>query len=330
LLLDGAPFVPRGVQVVGLVAPAADIRPFAAGAHRHFGGAELRKAISYHVNTIRFQVSEFGLDPRDSLFSRSYLAQVAGAVRLARRLGLTVILTVQAEPPAGRPQRCPLPDAGALRVWNELAPMFGSDRRVLFELYNEPDVPATPAGWQAWRKGGRVSGGGVTCTAVGMQTLIDAIRSDGAHNVIIVPGAHFERTIAGMPALTDPGSPSDPQLIYGIHDPALFIGAAGPKWPADFGTVSSRVPVIVTEWNASSTADGCNPDAPSHAPMLLDYLAAHRIGVVGYSFDLPGTIITGWSYRPTSYRGFACGKEGAGPGRLLFGTFAAAAAGGSP
>ena len=125
-----------------------------------------------------------------------------------------------------------------------------------------------------------------------------------------------------MPRLADPASPADPQLAYGIRYPPLTAG--WPAWQHEFGAASAQVPVIVTEWNADS-ARSCAPVAPIAAPMLLSYLASKRIGIVGFAFDMPGTIIRNWSYVPTSYNGFQCGIPGGGPGQLLFARFAAQA-----
>jgi hypothetical protein len=92
-----------------------------------------------------------------------------------------------------------------------------------------------------------------------------------------------------------------------------------------FGVASASVPVIVTEWNADST-DHCLPAAPVSAQALLSYLGSKYIGVVGFAFDVPGTIVQNWSYLPTSYGDFQCGVPGGGPGQLLFTRFAAQAA----
>lgn len=319
LVRGHAIFVPRGVQIVGLVAPDHALTGPYAQAHRHFGMAELRAAVAYHVDTIRFQVSQYGLDPNDTLYSPAYLREVVGAVRMARRLGLAVIVSVQAEPPAGRAHRCPLPDAGTLRVWDKIAKIFRADRGVMFELYNEPAIPPDPLGWALWRAGGLLFYSVRSCVAVGMQELINSIRARGARNVIIVPAPSMQRTIAGLPRLTDPASPADPQLAYSIHYPSLIDG--WPAWQHQFGAASARVPVIVTEWNADSSRS-CVPVAPIAAPMLLNYLAGKYIGVVGFAFDMPGTIIRNWSYVPTSYNGFQCGIPGGGPGQLLFNRFA--------
>jgi hypothetical protein len=163
-----------------------------------------------------------------------------------------------------------------------------------------------------------------------MQTLIDEIRGDGADNVIVVPGLGGEGTLAGMPTLTDPSSPSSPQLAYGVHYPSLKSGST--VWDRKFGDAAVSVPVLVTEWYANSF-HLCTPNEPQRAAWLLAYLASKQIGVVGYAFDVPGTIVSDWSYAPTTYAHFACEPptgfgetpgEGphSGPGRLLFNEFA--------
>ena len=110
--------------------------------------------------------------------------------------------------------------------------------------------------------------GGITCDAVGMQTLIDDIRSDGAGNVIIVPGLAGEGTLAGMPTLSDPVSPSSPQLAYGVHYPSLSGGST--VWDQKFGNAGASVPVLVTEWYANSF-HLCTRNEPQRAAWLLAY-----------------------------------------------------------
>ena len=322
LLRNGVPWTPRGVQIVGLVAPDGALSGKYIPAHAHFGSAELQAAAAHHADLVRFQVSAFGLDPEGPLYSPAYVQEVQDGVAAARALGLAVIVSLQAEPPAGEPTRCPLPDGGAERAWEQLAPMFAGDTGVMFELYNEPAVAPTAADWRLWRDGGEVLYPNGSCAAVGVQTLIDEIRSAAPANVIVVPGLAGEQTLAGMPALTDPAHPADPQLAYGLHYPSLTKGMA--SWERAFGRISGRVPVIVTEWQANATTN-CVAHAPAVAPLLLDYLAGKRIGVVGFAFDLPGTIIADWSYAPTSYTGFACGDPAGGAGQVLFDDFAAEA-----
>ena len=322
LLRNGLPWVPRGVQIVGLVAPDGALSGKYVAAHQQFGFAELQAAVAAHADLVRFQVSEFGIDPQGPLYSQAYVDEVANAVQTARGLGLAVIVSLQAQPPAGEPSRCPLPDAGAERAWQSLSAMFAGDGDVMFELYNEPGVAATPAGWIQWRVGGEIIYPGGSCQAVGMQTLINEIRTQARSNVIIVPGLKGQQSLGGRLRLVDPANRGDPQLAYGVHYPSLSRDA--PFWDKTFGTASASVPVIVTEWDGNSTTN-CVPNTPQAAPLLLDYLATKQIGVVGFAFDLPGTIVADSSYTPTSLSGFACGVPGGGPGQVLFGDFAAEA-----
>ncbi len=322
LLRNGLPWVPRGVQIVGLVAPDGALSGKYVAAHQQFGYAELQAAVAAHADLVRFQVSQFGLDPQGPLYSAAYVDAVTNAVQTARGLGLAVILSLQAQPPAGEPTRCPLPDAGAQRAWESLSAMFAGDGDVMFELYNEPGVSATPAGWIQWRVGGEIIYPGGSCQAVGMQTLVNDIRARAPQNIVIVPSLNGEQSLAGRMRLIDPAHRSDPQLAYGIHYPSLTRGIT--FWDKTFGTASASIPVIVTEWDANSVT-GCVPHAPATAQVLLDYLASKHVGVVGFAFDLPGTIVVDSTFTPTSYAGFACGAPGAGPGQILFGDFAAEA-----
>ena len=130
-----------------------------------------------------------------------------------------------------------------------------------------------------------------------------------------------------MPALVDPADPGNPQFAYGIHYPSLSVGIS--RWNRQFGRLSATVPVIVTEWDQNSTND-CLDNAPQMSTLLLDYLITKHIGIVGFAFDLPGTIVADYSFAPTSFDDFACGVPNGGPGELLFNEYAGLAQAGGP
>ena len=155
-----------------------------------------------------------------------------------------------------------------------------------------------------------------------MQQLINQIRADGAGNVIVVPALGGETNLAGMPALTDPSNPSDPQLAYGVHYPNLSTGITA--WDKAFGNFSAKAPVIVTEWDGAGITGGCTTNSPAQDEELLAYLASKRIGLVGFAFDLPLTIVQDYTYAPTTFANFQCGVSG-GPGQILFDDYAAEA-----
>jgi endoglucanase len=298
---DGHPWTPKGVQLVGFVAPANALKGGYVAAHQHFGQAEFDAMKSYGADFVRFQISHPGLDTGSPLYSTSYLDSLMSGVKLARQNGFTVVLSVQDQPPSGETPSLarPLPDAATVAIWQRLAPKFASDTGVMYELFNEPFKSATPEGWAAWQ--------------AAMQPAIDAIRASGARNIIVVEGLGMGHRLDGAPALHDPTG----QLAYGIH-PYFWKGYVTPAaWDRYFGDFAQNHVVMSTEWNALSKKESiCRPDYPQIAASLLSYLKARHIGMVGFAFDLPVTLIKDfWSY--TNYDNFECGAPDKGAGELL-------------
>ena len=314
---DGRPFTVHGVQIVGIVAPDGALRGQYLTAHQHFGAAEIKAARQWGANTIRFQLSEPGLDPRSPLYSTAYVSELRGAVQMARQAGLVVILSLQDQPPSGEPQPWPMPTAETARAWAVLAPLFKNDPSVMYELFNEPALAVSAADWRLWANGGTAPAWHThpPFTAVGAQALIDQIRATGARNVIIVDGLQWAQSLAGQPTLADPAH----ELAFAVHP---YFGAwmrpnAVAAWNQNFGLLAAREPVIATEWSEHSGSKGCNADFATLGTELVGYLKSHHIGLVGFAFDLPGTIVTGWNYAPTTYAHFNCAVAGGGPGALL-------------
>lgn len=318
LLLDGRPFEIHGLQIVGIVAPKTALRGQYLAASQHFGPAEIQAARAWGANTIRFQLSQPGLDPSSTLYSAAYVAKVQSAVRLARNDGLAVILSLQDQTPSGQTNPWPMPTEATARAWGVLAPLFGRDPGVAFELFNEPELPPSATDWRLWAQGGTVAPfrEHAAFTAVGAQALIDQIRATGASNVILVDGLDWAVSLAGQPALRDP----DHQIAYAVHP--YFGGWMKPDaetaWNQDFGDAATREPVVVTEWYVASNQSGCKTDWPTAATQFIGYLRGHHIGLVGFAFDVPGTVIANWSYAPTTYTDFTCGTQGGGPGALIY------------
>lgn len=314
LVSNGHTFLVKGVQIVGFVAPGPLLTGQYARAHAHFGEAELRAAEDFGANVLRFQVSQTGLDPESENYSHSYVAELQDAIGAALNRGFRVIVSLQHQRPSGSSQLQRLPSQNTLRVWHRVAPLWANDKRVMYELYNEPGIPATSRNWHLWLNGG-VLRSNPDHLAVGMQQLIDEVRSTGAKNVLIVPGLATEHTLQGALIPRDPMR----NLAFGIHSPELAGGP--PKWASTFGYLSSKNPVIVTEWAASGRTRGCTAAFPSQAAAFVRFLQEKGIGVVGFAFDIPGTIVEDWSYRPTRFRDFQCSGHGrraiGGQGSLL-------------
>jgi hypothetical protein len=163
-----------------------------------------------------------------------------------------------------------------------------------------------------WRDGGPAQWNQGT-PAVGHQAVLDAVRATGATNVVLADGASFSQRLDGLPLLGDPLG----QVAYAVH-PYLIGALRGPStWSSAFGELSTRFPVVATEWNASSASAFCNPEWATTGPQLLDFLAARGIGIMGWAFDYPGSLVGDWAHTPTTFDGFACGLPGRDAGTAL-------------
>jgi hypothetical protein len=94
----------------------------------------------------------------------------------------------------------------------------------------------------------------------------------------------------------------------------VYFNAAIPfrtraAWEDAWGRFCDSAACIVTEWNAASGANkavGCAGDAPRLADRLMDYLREKRIGLLGWAFDYPNTVMVGDSLTiPTNYDNFS-------------------------
>jgi hypothetical protein len=310
LLRDGRPWVPHGVTVVGLLPPSPSKFPIYAEAQKHWGPAELNAIRAYGANVIRFQVSQPGLDPESPIYSPEYLQRLRQAVEEARRQNFTVILSVQAQGGAGLPNLPTMPDGSTERAWRALAPVFARDTGVMYELFNEPIVKDVPrddwrAIWARWHQA--------------FQQLITLVRSLGAQNVLVIDGVQTANFLGGAPTLQDPLN----RLAFAVH-PYLTGANKGPAaWDRNFGQFAASHPVIVTEWNATSRGP-CRADTPTAASEFITYAREKRIGIIGWAFDVPGTLVRNYNYAPTTYSGFRCGAPDGGAGQLLRESFGAA------
>jgi hypothetical protein len=312
LVRHGAPFVPVGFTMVGVLSPDnTGVGPGAVPAG-HLDDAAMAAAIGWGANTIRFQVSQRGLDFTDPLYSDAYLGRVVAAVALARAHGLAVILSVQDQQGFGGGTRHPQPSDATIRDWQALASRFNADPDVMYEMFNEPQNQADPAGWSVWRDGGPPEGNqGVP--AVGHQNVLDAIRATGAHNVVLADGAQYAQLLTGLPPLYDPLG----QIAYAVH-PYLTGALRDPaSWEPAFAAMARQFPVVATEWNVHSRAPFCEAEWPITAPQLLDFLQARDIGIFGWAFDVLNSLVLDWNHTPTSLDGFQCGLPDRGAGTLL-------------
>lgn len=206
-----------------------------------------------------------------------------------------------------------MPDENSLTFWLSVAEAYKNHPNVLFGLYNEPyDVS-----WSVWKNGGEVSetlpvSGGIKretikYKAVGMQTLIDAIRGIGANNIVIVGGLDWGFDLSRV---TDPDyelvdTEEGNGIVYDTHP----YPWKNKNWSHIIDKTGAKHPVIVGEFGIE--ADAKDPTKPDNSQFknyyetLINWIEEHQYSFAAWSFHPSAgpSIIENWQYDPTPYHG---------------------------
>ncbi len=310
LVRDGRPWVPHGFYQIAFEVPPTNTHPdhpFWTVASQNYTPDEYDGMRRFGADSVRIQVAQPGLDPRSGLFDARYRDRALGAVRAARAAGLAVIISVQDEKQTGETAPAGVPNEATRRVWREIAPVFGRDRNVVYELLNEPQLPPSAPNWQQWR--------------AAMDETIRTVREAGAVNVVVADGLGMGQDLSGAPRLDDPLG----QVAYASHPYANHpFGQTPAAWDLKFGNFARTAPVIITEWG---TGYYCDANTPAAALDFLGYLNRRGIGLeIGFWDWAPmgfGSAIQGFpNGTVSSFLGpdgdpLGCKAPGFGLGRIV-------------
>jgi hypothetical protein len=219
-----------------------------------------------------------------------------------RAAGLYVILDDHVAAP-GRTRALeiePMADADhAPAFWRSIAGAFKGDHGLLFDLYNEPhDIS-----WGCWLRGCELPGSGSTPAhrAAGMQMLVDAVRSTGARQPLMLGGLSYSLDLSGWLA----HEPNDPvhQLVASEHNYGGLAPCAATCRHAIVAT-HARVPVVMGELGESDCAHG-------YIDRMMAFGDARGISYLGWTWDAvaPGgwtcgggpSLITAYDGTPTAF-----------------------------
>jgi hypothetical protein len=310
---DGSLWQPKGLKVEAFGRPlgnyeAATLQAAIKQGRSLWGTEELRAIKTvFRADTIRFAVSQPGLDQQSSIFSPQYLSDILAAIRLARASGFVVIASMDAQAENGIANLPCMPNDSTVRAWRTLAPELARDQSIMLELADEPCQSNNPQGRRAW--------------AQSMQAVIDAVRASGARNILLLDGLWYARSTNGLfPLVHD--SLKD-RLALAVHPYlATDVFVTEQQWHNQFGASAVQYPMIATEWNATPTNGCAGSTTPALALSLMRYLQSLHVGLIGWAIDSNyGRLVKDHrTYAPTDYTSFkGCSKipSESGGGQLL-------------
>jgi hypothetical protein len=264
-------------------------------------------------NIIRLPVKEeywFGRTSGQKDGGAAYRELVENAITLAANRGAYVLLDLH---------RFRAPRQEHADFWKDAAAKFQNHPAVLFDLFNEPHGTS----WEVWRDGGFVaekkkpsdedafltaeekarSAGGFQ--SIGMQALIDAVRSTGARNIVVPGGLDWAYDLSGIAKGFELKDATGNGIIYSTH-----IYPWKRDWEEKVLVVAGKHPILVGEVGADVKKMDFIPaeaqeDPYTWVPDMLGFIQKHKLHWTGFSFH-PGAspvMITGWDYTPTPYWG---------------------------
>lgn len=281
--VKGAHLVNRAgspVRLLGVNRAGSEVE--CLGGDRIFNGptspAAIRKIVSWGSNAVRVPLNEtcwLGINGVPAATSgAAYRKAIVGFVRRLEQQGLYVILDLQwAAPGHGIAHSLvPLPDAEhAPAFWTNVAETFKSDRGVLFDLFNEP---GRGVGWECWKLGCEVEDPEFgRYRAVGMQALVEAVRTTGAQQPIMLPGTEFANDLSEWTTYL----PTDPtqSLVASIH--TYDFNPCEVHCRAEIVAVSKEHPVVADELGETDCTS-------NYILPFMNWADRHDIGYLAWSW----------------------------------------------
>jgi|HubBroStandDraft_1064217.scaffolds.fasta_scaffold02398_9 endoglucanase len=242
-----------------------------------------------------------------------YRRAVQAYVRLLNRNGIVAILDLHWTDGAytGPSTGCasaeavcqkPMPDAAeSIPFWSSVARTFASDDSVIFDLFNEPyperAIGGSEAeGWRCWLHGGYCPG--ISYRVAGMQSLVTAVRSAGAKNVIMLGGLEYANDLTGW-LRHEPTDP-DHNLVASWHSYDFNTCDVTSCWNQQIEPVIRRVPLIAGEIGENDCAD-------AYIRPLMAWLDARSTSYLAWAWNADfgcgsgPSLIENYAGRPTAF-----------------------------
>ena len=274
----------------------------------------------WNANCIRLPINEthwFGRSPYQNDGGKAFRATVDKIVRLAANRGAYVAIDLH---------RFRAPKAEHAEFWKDCAAHYKNHPAVIFDLFNEPHGIS----WEVWRNGGWVGKQGKHdesaflnadekkknqgFESIGMQALVDAVRSVGANNVVIAGGLFWANDLTGIEseAIERGEKPS-----YRLEDKTgngIMYAWHTYHWHKGWNRippVAAKHPIFLGEVGASPLGimnfipDNQQEDPYTFSPDMIGFIQKLRINWTAWCFHPRAApcMIENWDYKPTPYWG---------------------------
>ena len=284
------------------------------------GPADASEAVAiaaWHANAVRVPLNEdcwLGINGLPAYGTAAgYQKAIENYVADLNAAGVYAVLDLQWSAPGtvAAAGVAPMPDDHSAAFWHSVATAFASDPAVVFDAFNEPQAGGLKdpdSHWPCWRDGGctvSFQAGGVTTpyTAIGMQSLVDAIRSTGATQPILLSGLARGNDLTGWRAYL----PIDPdgQLAASVHiyanDPCNTIAC----WNSTVAPLAAAVPVTVAEFGEQD----CKQTLDNS---VMQWSDTNDVGYLAWGWYVSSyktchmlALVTGWTGTPRAPNGTA-------------------------
>jgi endoglucanase len=325
----------RGVNITGTEDACAQDAGFSWGSNNN--KAEINTSVaallSWNINSVRVPLNEdcwLGINGVPAAYSgTNYQNNIMAWVTALNNAGIYTILDLQAagsgSVDATYPNNWPMADADhSITFWSQVASVYKSDPAVLYDLYNEPFIGRsnpTASDWSCWLNGcsdqSDAPASASDYNMAGMQQLLNAVRSAGADQPVMVAGLNWETN----PCQNDgDSSQACPQLSYMPKD-TLSPSQLAVSWHTygqETGTCitvscwdnlastmkAAGIPVVTGEFGDSDdTTGGC-----SYVQPFMDWAdqQSPKISYLAWAWQAGGQsdgafyLISNWTGSPSS------------------------------
>ena len=302
---NGKQFVPYGVVVecAGMKAPKQNLCTGNDATGNKGTDMVNAAAKDWNMNILRFQVAQENLFNSDGSVNNDYLNLIDGLVKQTNSLGMVATITLQEEEYSGPA----FPTASATTFWQFMANHFKDNPDIFFDLYNEPRLTARAAGstdnvWNIWQNGGSAfyatSENNVKTNKinyVGMQSLINTIRTQGAKNIVIAEGPNYDKDLSGVHTHQLTGG----NVAYGV-EPNPKENRTQTAAYKNFGQYIKTWPIVPEAFLDNYGSQSCDPNSPVDIPTLFSYLKSINMGLIFWSLNSGVGIVGKDLNHPTS------------------------------